>query len=337
MLKSVFRLTLLAFVFSLSFSAKASILSKTDVQLYQDIFEAHEQGQYSKAKTLESKLSNDALKGYILYDKYFSPRYRTSSTEVNSFLQRYRHLPIATDVYALGKRKKFKISSKAPKDPVYGSQANTCSYIRRDEPINLITRQKFKYLSGQKQKRAKAISKQLKRLIERNRLKLAIELLNKKETQTLFRQKDKDIVLTAVAFSYFLINNDIEAIKYADKAITHSSKELPLAHWTKGLASWRTKDFKTAATSFETAATHADGYPLLRGSAGFWAARAYLKIGDFKKVGDFLELASDQPRTFYGLLALHMLGDNLENILDEETHPELKRHLPTRHLPVFMR
>ena len=324
MIKPVLKLIVLAFVFTLSFSSKASILSKSDIQLYKDIFQAHEQGKYSKAKSLEEKLSNDTLKGYILYDKYFSSKYRTSSSEVNSFLKRYRHLPIATDVYALGKRKKFKISSKAPKDPVFGSQANTCSYIRRDEPINLITRQKFKYLSGQKQKRAKALSKQLKRLIERNRLKMALELLNKKETQNLFRQKDKDIVLTAIAFSYFLLNNDTNALKYADQAIKHSGDELPLAHWTKGLASWRTKDFKTAATSFEKAATHADGYPLLKGSAGFWAARAYLKIGNFKKVGDFLELASDQPRTFYGLLALHMLGDNLENILDEETHPEIK-------------
>ena len=319
----IFRLTILVFVFLLSFTAKASVLSRGDIKIYQDIFKAHEQGQYQKAKTLEKKLSNNNLKGYILYDKYFSPKYRTSATEVNSFLKRYKHLPIATDVYALGKRKKFKINTKAPKDPVFGSQANTCSYVRRDEPINLLSRQKFSYLSGQKKKRAKEISKRLKRLIERNRLQIALNILNQKETQSLFRQKDKDIVLTAIAFSYFLLNNDEKALTYANKAISKSGDELPLAHWTKGLASWRMKDYKMAASSFEQAATHAEGYPLLRGSASFWAARAHLKTGNFKKVGDFLELASDQPRTFYGLLALHMLGDNLENILDEETHPEI--------------
>jgi hypothetical protein len=55
MIKSVLKLTVLAFVLTLSFSSKASILSKTDIQLYKDIFQAHEQGKYSKAKSLEEK------------------------------------------------------------------------------------------------------------------------------------------------------------------------------------------------------------------------------------------------------------------------------------------
>ncbi len=300
----------------------ASNLSKNDIQTYKQIFDAHQKGQYSQAKKLQTKLSDKSLKGYILHDKYFSPRYKTSAQEVNSFLKTYKHLPIATDVYALGKKKGFKISTQPPKDKVYGSSASTCSYVRRDEPINLISRQKFSYLNSDQKKQAKAISKRLKSLIEQKKLKLAIALLEERKTQKLFNQKDTDIVYTAIAFSYFLDDNDEAALKYAKKAINGSGDTLPLAHWTAGLSSWRSKEYKDAAHFFAQAATHDEGYPLLKGSAGFWAARAYLKLGEFKKVGDFLELAAQQPRTFYGLLALYMLGDNLENILDEESHPQ---------------
>ncbi len=298
----------------------ATILSQKDVKIYKQIFDAHKRGQYQKAKQLESSLSNKLLSGYILFDKYFSARYKTSSSEINSFLKKYSHLPIASDVYALGKKKNFKISAKAPKDPVYGSSANACSFIKRDEPINLISRQNFSYLSNNNKQKAKKISQNLKTLIEKNKLTTALELLHNKKTKELFNQIDIDIIHTAIAFSFFLEGNDEKALELSKKAIFHSGDKLPLAYWTAALSSWREKNFSQAANFFENAALHDDSYPLLKSSAAFWAARSYLKEGNFEKVGDFLELAAEQPRTFYGLLALYMIGNNLENILDEETH-----------------
>ena len=317
-----YSLAIFAIVF-IQFSAHASVLNKTDVKLYKEIFQAHQKGHYVTAKSLEKKLSNNLLKGYILYDKYFSPRYKTTKQDITSFISTYNHLPIANDVYVLGKKKNFRLSSASPKDPVYGSKAGSCSYVRRDEPINLLARQKFSYLTPAKKNEAKKLSTRLKKLIEQKRLTKALELLESKEISKLFNQKDIDIVYTAIAFSYFLDGNDDKALKYAKKAIDDSGDTLPLAHWTAALSSWRTKDYKNAAGYFATAADHDEGYPLLKSSAGFWAARAYLKMGEFQKVGNYLELASGQPRTFYGLLALYMMGDHLENILDEESHPEI--------------
>ncbi|MEK9724974.1 MAG: lytic transglycosylase domain-containing protein, partial [Rhodospirillaceae bacterium] len=43
-------------------------------------------------------------------------------------------------------------------------------------------------------------------------------------------------------------------------------------------------------------------------AAAFWAARANLVIRQPSRVAPFLEAAAARPRTFYGLLALHMLG-----------------------------
>lgn len=307
----------------INLTANASVLNQTDVKLYKEIFQAHQKGHYITAKSLEKKLSNNLLKGYILYDKYFSPKYKTSKQEINSFIKNYKHLPIANDVYALGKKKNFRLSEKSPKDPVYGSSAGSCSYIRRDEPINLVARQTFSYLTPNKKKEAKKLSNQFKKLIEQKRLKKALEILESKSTQKLFNQKDIDIVYTAIAFSYFLDGNDEKALQYSQIAIDNSGDDLPLAYWTAALSSWRTENYKKAARYFSIAAEHNEGYPLLKSSAGYWAARAYLKLGEFQKVGNYLELASEQPRTFYGLLALYMMGDHLENILDEESHPEI--------------
>lgn len=325
-IRSLIFLTLFSWAYLSAPVSFATVLSQKDVKIYKQIFEAHKRGQYQKAKNLENTLSNKLLSGYILFDKYFSARYKTSSLEINNFLKKYRHLPISSDVYALGKKKNFKIKTNAPKDPVYGSNANACSFIKRDEPINLIARQNFNYLSKDKKEKAKKISNNLKNLIEKNKLTTALELLNNPSTQKLFNQLDTDIVRTAIAFSFFLKGNDEKALELSKKAIFSSGNKLPLAHWTAGLSSWREKNFSDASRFFETAALHDEGYPLLKSSASFWAARSYLKEGDFEKVGDFLELASEQPRTFYGLLALYMIGNNLENILDEETliHPSSK-------------
>lgn len=301
----------------------ASVLSNKDVHIYKQIFAAHQKGQYQKAKNLETRLKNKTLTGYILFDKYFSPRYKTSALEINNFLKKYKHLPIASDVYALGKKKNFKISGNPPKDPVYGGAANACSFVKRDEPINLIARQKFSYLSNNQKKEAKALSKKFKSLIEKTKLTQALVLLEDKKTKALFNQTDIDIVLSAIAFSFFLEGNDKKSLTLSERAIAGSGDNLPLAHWTAGLASWRLGKYIDSARFFETAATHDAGYPLLKSSAAFWAARAYLKEGEFDKVGDLLELAAEQPRTFYGLLALYMTGDNLENILDEEAYPHM--------------
>lgn len=314
----------------------ATVLSQKDVKIYKQIFNAHQKGQYKKAKSLEQNLSNKLLSGYVLFDKYFSPRYKTSSHEINNFLKKYKHLPIASDLYALGKKKNFKIQTSKPKDPVYGGSANACSFVKREEPINLITRQNFSYLSGNKRKTALKISKDLKSLIMKRRLTKALELLNKKETQNLFKQKDIDIVLSAIGFSFFLEGDDDKALDLSEQAISGSGDELPLAYWTAGLSSWRQKNYKDAANYFESAALHDNGYPLLKSSASFWAARSHLKEGNFDKIGDFLEFAAEQPRTFYGLLALYMMGDNLENILDEETHP-LTKSPPKFHHPALNR
>lgn len=331
-IKIVFFILLVCLPFNFSYGA---VLNRSDVSLYKQIFKAHQKGHYITAKSLEKKLSNKILSPYILYDKFFSVKYKTSSREINSFLKKYSYLPIAIDIYELGKRKKIKLKHSKPKDIVFGSRSKACSYVKRDEPINLVLKRSFSHLNAQQKKEALAINKKIYRFIQKGNLNQALHLVEQKRTQKLFKSEDISIAYTAISFSYFLKTDDKKAIYYAKKAIDFND-DIPQPYWTIGLSLWRQGNFDEAAEYFSQVAHHDKSYSILKGAAAFWAARTYLKLGEFNNVTEYLELASNEPRTFYGILALYILGKDIESVLDKTptnhddisvkfSHPALNR------------
>ena len=112
-----------------------------------------------------------------------------------------------------------------------------------------------------------------------------------------------------VAWSYYIVGDDEAARKLAAKAQGGSGNWAALADWTQGLASWRQKDYATAASAFATAATRFDDNDM-RAAANFWAGRAFMANGEPQKVDLHMKAAARDPETFYGLLALNRLGIN---------------------------
>lgn len=336
-MKNIIYIFVIGFAFLFNNVVFATVLSKSDKANYQQIFVLQKKGQYKKADALIKKLSSKVLQGYILYDRYFSSAYKTSAKEIDAFLVKYSELPIASDVYELGKKKKFKLKSQRPKDVVYGGKSKACSYVRRDEPIYGVMNKTFPYLTGDKKKSAQKNVYRLYRFLTEGKLEEAYDLVDSREVANTFSQEDLDGAKVAVAFSFFLSGEDKKALSLAKEALGNSADKLPLAYWTAGLASWRLKDYKDSAMYFSYAATHKENYPILKGSSAFWAARAYLKLGLYEQVGAYLELASQQPRTFYGMMALRMMGDTFKNVLDKPqtdtegvsrhfSHPALTRY-----------
>ncbi len=318
-------------------------LSQKDVKVYNQIFDAHKKGHYKTARSLFQKLSNKTLSGYVLYDRYFSAKYRTEKAEITSWLKKYSDLPVAPEMYALAQKKKMKLSVKKPKDVLYGGQSKACSSIRRDEAINGLANKTFPYLSGKKKSLAQKSVYRLYRLLQQGKTAQASRLIESRDIQNTFNQKDIAQARTALAFSLFLQGEDKLALSQAQKAIKISGNQVPLSYWTAGLSSWRLNDYKAAASYFSSAATHDMNYPILRGSAAFWAARSYLKLGKYEQVGDYLELASQQPRTFYGMLALRLLNidtnhvwsgteDTPNEITTTFSHPALTRFYALKQL-----
>ena len=298
-----------------------SVLSDADVKLYQQIFKAQHTGDVKTAKTLQSKLNNHLLDGYILYDRYFSPSYKTKKGEITEWLNTYADLAVATDVYELGKQKKATLPPQKPKG-IFGGQVGTCSAVFRPEPIDLIRGKTFPYLSGQNASKAKKAMNKIYQNLKKGNTKTVRKILEDKETQKLFSELDYDQARTALAFSYFIDGENKRAMEFIGPALERSGKAIPQAYWIAGLTAWQQKEYQRAAEYFDAAALHKKGYPLLEGAASVWAARSYLKTGEFEKVRPALERAAKYQRLFYGIVAMRMLAKDLGHVWDEPAKPD---------------
>jgi peptidoglycan lytic transglycosylase len=82
----------------------------------------------------------------------------------------------------------------------------------------------------------------------------------------------------------------------------------PETLWSAGLAAWQRGDFDTAATQFQATASHPAAGPWGISAAAFWAARAQFHARRPQAVNPLLKIAAGYPRTFYGQMALRILG-----------------------------
>jgi soluble lytic murein transglycosylase-like protein len=78
--------------------------------------------------------------------------------------------------------------------------------------------------------------------------------------------------------------------------------------WDSGLERFRAGRYGEAAQQFERVAMTPGLSPWTASAGAFWAARSYLRAGEPQQVNRWMNVAAQQPRTFYGLLALHHLG-----------------------------
>ena len=300
--------------------SKASYsLSKTDVSLYNKILNEQSQGHYATAKKLQQKLHDSSLLGYVLFQRYFSKNYPTQKQEISTWMKKYSDLPIATDMYALGVQKKVK-NLQQPIS-LFGKKTGACTHPMRTEPIDLISNLSFAYLSGSSKKNATKIMQRIVKYLKQGHTLNARNLLNKKSTLQLFSQSDIDKTRTALAFNYFLDGEDKLALENAEKALKKSKADVPLALWVKGLVLWRERLFSESAQVFSELAT-LTSHTAIKARASFWAARAYLRSEQFAQVIPALQLAAEQPRNFYGFLAMRALGLDINHVWASPIHPQ---------------
>lgn len=341
MIRLIYTFLMACMVMSSSvWAAGEIVLSKQDVKTYKELFAAHKKGDIKKTKTLQKQVKNPVLMGYVLYDRYFSSSYQCHPKELTTWMDNHNDLAVAPDIYALGRQKKATFLGKKPKD-IFGGKSGACGFVLKEEPIDLIKGRLFSRLSGEEKKQARFLMKQIAKNIESGKRDAALDLIEGGAAGKIFNAEEMDSAKTALAFSYFLAGEDKQALKLAQSAARRSEKEIPLASWTAGLVSWRQGDISDAAGYFETVAELDKTYPLLRASSAFWAARAHMRLGNFKKVGDYMELSSEYPRTFYGFLSMQLLGQDVGHVWEMPTstsddvfvnfsHPALTRFYALR-------
>ncbi|MBT3903092.1 MAG: lytic transglycosylase domain-containing protein [Pelagibacteraceae bacterium] len=281
-----------------------NILTQNDIINYRQAYVFQEECKWKSANKHILKISNKILMGHILAQRYLHPKcYRSNYLELYYWLQKYNDLPQAKRIYRLAIKRMPK-GYKSPTKPIKPTG------IVGDK---VISKKSNKYKSSKKLSKNQLIEKQklinaVKSRVNRGWPTGAVKILQQRDVNLLLDQVELDQQKELIAKGYFLANKNDLAVKYASEALVNSSARVPYAAWTAGLASWRLKEYKKAADFFSLFSISLKDDAWHQTSGSFWAARSYAKLGQYNNINFWLERASQNPNSFYGMLALEILG-----------------------------
>ena len=273
------------------------ILSGTDRERYLKIFNVQRKANWKQADKLIAQLSDTRLMGYVLFDRYLHPHYRTTYAELRSWMAEYADLPDSGRIYKLALRKKTS-KAAAPNRPQVRRfrQPTHVSYDDDDGDAPVFSEQFAR------------VDATVRKIVREQKARDANNYLNQTTIRRSLSDVEYDKIRERVATSYFIENDNENAYLTADDIARRHGREVPLADWYAGLAAWRLERFDDAARHFERLARAGNISDWSRAAGGFWAARANLANRTPERVAEMLEIASGTGATFYGLLATRQLG-----------------------------
>jgi len=281
-----------------------NILSKNDVENYRQAYVFQEQCKWKSANKHILKISDKILMGHILAQRYLHPKcYRSKYLELYYWLKKYNDHPQAKRIYRLAVKRMPK-GYKSPSKPIKPRG------IIGDK---IVSKKSTQYKSSKKLSKNQRIEKQklinaVKSRVNRGWPTGAVKILQQRDVNILLDQVELDQQKELIAKGYFLANKNDLAIKYASEALVNSSMQVPYAAWTAGLASWRLEEYQQAADFFTLFSISLKNDTWHQTSGSFWAGRSYAKLGQYDKINFWLQRASQNPNSFYGMLALEILG-----------------------------
>jgi len=281
-----------------------NILTQSDIENYRAAYVFQEQCKWKSANKHMLKISDTLLMGHILAQRYLHPKCYTSKyLELYYWLKKYNDHPQAKRIYRLAIKRMPK-GYKSPSKPIKPSG------IVGDK---IVSKKSTKYKTSKKLSKNQRVEKQklinaVKSRVNRGWPTGAVKILNQRDVNILLDQVELDQQKELIAKGYFLANKNELAIQYASEALINSSKYVPYAAWTAGLASWRLEQYEKAADFFTLFSISLKNDTWHQASGSFWAARSYAKLGQYDNINFWLQRASLNPNSFYGMLSLEILG-----------------------------
>jgi soluble lytic murein transglycosylase len=111
-----------------------------------------------------------------------------------------------------------------------------------------------------------------------------------------------------VAWSYYIENDDANALRLARSAAQGSGRWAARAAWVEGLAAWRTGDMRAADDAFARVGRMSEDSEM-RAAGHYWSARTATKLREKKSAEQRFRAAMHDSETFYGMLAAEMLDE----------------------------
>lgn len=283
-------------------------VSNSDLKKYKSIFKAIDNGDFKTADNLVEKLDSLYLMGYVDAEKYLHPVYKSTKEELEEWLDKYRDYPQATRIYNLAVKK----GSKEMREPVYHSD---------DEPEKRGDKLSLKYLERLSPKNRKFLVRQAKSFrtyLRRGKTLAARNILENKKFKELAPKVYWDNLAAKLSIKYLVDNYDTKALEWGRLASKRHNSGM--ATWVAGLASWRKKNYKSAASYFARLGSSQNSDVWLKSAGAFWSARAYEKLGNYLKAKEMLKLAAMHKYTFYGILAGYKLGEKFDYAFDKDSY-----------------
>lgn len=282
-------------------AAFPAVLADADVELYRRIFDLQEDGDWKTADALIARLSDKQLMGHVLAQRYLHPTaYRSKYKELKEWMADYADHPDAPRIYKLAVIRQPQGWS-APKPPAdVRAQAPAPESVAAGIP--------GRNLNRADRRRVRDLQYQIRGDLRRGATLAVKRLIDTDEVKRLFSTAELDEARARLGRGYFTDGRDEWALKWAGDAADRSGRFIPEGHWTAGLAAWRLKKYAVAARHFEAVANTKKVSPWLAAGGAFWAARARLVGGEPEKVMALFARAAEHPRTFYGFIASHLLG-----------------------------
>ena len=295
-----------------------NILPDKDIELYQKIFISQVSCNWKIANKYIFRLNNQILMGHVLAQRYLHPKcYRSNFFELASWLERYNDHPQARTIYRLA-IKRMPDNYKRPKAPinVIGIEDQQFQNI-----VNNKYKTKNKLTKNQRSEKQKLINS-IKSRVNKGWPTGAAKLLKQRDVKILLDQVEIDQQKELIAKGYYLANKDKLALKYANDALQKSSLYVPYAGWIGGLSSWRLNNYNEAANFFSSFSISLSDDDWHQSSGSFWAARSFAKLNKYKDINFWLNRASKNTDSFYGILASEILGKT--KIIDWEDNTNSK-------------
>jgi soluble lytic murein transglycosylase len=288
-------------------AATISILNDQDVSRYQRIFDLQEGGDWKAADKVIAKLEDRILMGHLLYQRYMHPtKYRSKFKELSTWMKKYADHPGAYRVYRLARKRK-PVKAHAPKRPIRPNGRKA---------IEIPTVQSAKYVSPRK--RSRSTRREVRRLqshirshVRDQRPNGAVNHLKSGKYRNLLDPTEIAILYAGIVKGYFQLGHNKRAYALASQNADQARRYLPTIDLYGGLAAWQLGNNMAAVEHFSALAESGTASDRERVLGAFWAARAHLVARSPDRVGRYLRIAAAQPRTFYGQLALRLLGDGV--------------------------
>lgn len=272
-------------------------LNREDIRVYQKVFDALKAQNFSESDRLTKKLNNKLLLGHILAEKYLAPKYKSNYEELALWLEQYADHPQAKRIYRLAQRKK---QDRELSCPVEYPQTETFSVYHWDM-------RKFSGLSAANKNFLLKKLKDFRRAISRGKTKQARLILENGPIKKLLPDIYYSRLANILATKYLTDNYNRLALEWAQNAARRNNNAS--SRWTAGIAAWRLKEYKTAASEFSRVSAASRDDEWISSAGDFWASRAYQKQKNSSQSKTWLKKAARYPRTFYGILAARKLGE----------------------------